>query len=317
MIFLIIVFFILILLSGFYLYGLLSRRKAEAKFPPAGTFVEVEGIKLHYICKGEGEKNVVLLHGGILSAKDYSSVLDLGSQDYRMFSFDRPGYGYSQLPKEERVTAIDQASLLHKALKELKVEKPVIAGHSMSGLVVLAYALQYPDDLSGILLLGAAGYGGKAYPAGDGDLLSCLVNTPIIGHLFLHTFLVPLGKMAMKSMLVQTFAPDPIPDGYIEETKAIWLRPNQFKANRKDILAFSLTARDLSKRYPTIRVPTVVVVGEHDPFNPQQQSYQLHKDIPESDLMLLPNTGHMIPQVRPDAVIEAVGMVWKKSGTYE
>ncbi|CAH0120453.1 MULTISPECIES: alpha/beta fold hydrolase [unclassified Paenibacillus] len=299
------------ILTGLYVYTRLAVRRAEQQYPPKGQFVTVEGIRLHYLKKGDGKQPVVFLHGGILSAHDFDRVLDLaaGEGEYEAYSFDRPGYGYSERPRGERITPIDQARLLHEALRQLGVRKPILVGHSWSGLPVLAYALHYPEDTAGIVLVGAAGYGGKLYPAGDGDPLSKLVATPVVGDLFTATLLRPLGALAMESMVRQTFAPDPVPPGYTEAAQALWLRPAQFKANREDIIAFSPAAYQLSGRYGDIGVPTVIVVGELDPFISKRHSFLFHETIPNSKLTVLPHAAHMIPQAHPEAVLEAIKQV--------
>lgn len=50
----------------------------------------------------------------------------------------------------------------------------------------------------------------------------------------------------------------------------------------------------------------VVGAGANFPFNPEQQSFRLHRDIPTSKLVVLPDTGHMIPHVNPEAVFAAI-----------
>jgi pimeloyl-ACP methyl ester carboxylesterase len=296
-------------LAGLYIYNRRKVREAEALFPPVGQFVTVDGIRLHYICKGEGQP-VVFLHGGILSASDYAQVIDLAATEYQAISFDRPGYGYSERPQKEMVTPIVQARLFRGALKKLGIEKPILVGHSWSGSLVLAYALEYPDELSGIVLLAPAAYGGKAYPAGKMDfLLYRIAAAPVLGNLLASTLLMSLGRILAKPAIHATFSPDPAPADFLNRGKALWPRPGQFIANREDVYTFSPTVDVLSKRYGEIRLPVVIVVGDSDPFHPELQSYSLHQAIPHSKLIVLPDTGHMIPTVRPEAVLEAVRIV--------
>lgn len=287
------------------IFNRIEVKKAEQAYPATGQFVEVENVKLHYVSKGKG-KTIVFLHGGVLSTYDFDQVTKIASRNYHTIVFDRPGYGYSERPKEEPVTPEVQARLLRGALKALAVEKPILVGHSMSGAVVLSYVLNYPEEIDGVILLGAAAYGGKAYPAGDGDSLSKLIHTPIIGHFLLYILLIPIGRVIMKFMLRSTFHPDPVPEEYAKITTALWLRPRQFKANREDILFFSPYVNSISNRYKEIQIPVTIVVGDADPFNKEEQSYRLHKEIPHSKLIELSNIGHMIPQVRPEAVVEII-----------
>lgn len=62
-----------------------------------GSFVTVEGIRLHYMRKGKGVP-VVFLHGGILCADDFKEVMEIAAScGYEAIAFDRPGYGYSEM----------------------------------------------------------------------------------------------------------------------------------------------------------------------------------------------------------------------------
>lgn len=297
---------VVFLAAGLVWYNQYEFKQAEAHFPPNGKFITVEGIKLHYIRKGSG-KPIVFLHGGVLTGNDFEKVMEIAAkQGYQAISFDRPGYGYSERPKNEEVTPFVQARLIHGALKKLGIEKPILVGHSWSGILVLSYALSYPDEVSGIVTLGAVMYK-EGYPAENGDPISAVVTTPIIGDALLHTLLKsPLGTGLAKNILKETFAPEPVPPGYREAALSLWLRPNHFKANREDVLAFSPAAKKISSRYKEIKLPVVIVVGNDDPFGTKEQAYRLKKDIPHAELMILPHVAHMIPQNHPEAVMEAV-----------
>lgn len=132
-------------------------RRAEADHPPAGRFIEVEGVRLHYVERGSGTP-VVLLHGNGTRAEDFrgSGVLDRLAADHRVIAFDRPGYGFSERPKDWTWTPERQADLFIRAFEGLGIERPVVVGHSWGTLVALALALDHPQRVRGLVLL--AGY---------------------------------------------------------------------------------------------------------------------------------------------------------------
>lgn len=303
--------------TGMWGYSNYRVKKDEAKYPPAGRFVEVEGIRLHYISRGAG-RPVVFLHGGILSCCDFERAAEIvAGQGYRAIALDRPGYGHSGRPAGP-VSVDRQAELIHAALKQLGVDRPILVGHSWSGVLVLTYALQFPDDVTGIVALSAAMYK-EGYPAENGDPVSRLATMPIIGSLLLHTLLrSPLGIRMTDGMLRQTFAPEPIPAGYREDVHALWLRPKQFRANREDILAFPPAASKFSLDYGSIKLPVVFAVGEDDPFDVAAQAERLKRDLPHAELVLLPEVAHMIPQNHPELVASLVHrLVSSKPGPLE
>jgi len=81
-------------------------KKAERDNPPAGRFIDVDGVRLHYVEKGEGSP-VVLLHGNTVLLQDFigSGLLDRLAERHRVIAFDRPGFGHSKRPRDRLWTA--------------------------------------------------------------------------------------------------------------------------------------------------------------------------------------------------------------------
>src|ERR671932_2308989 len=89
-----------------------------------GEFVDVEGVRLHYLSRGEG-RPVVLLHGNSGFAHDFASVLEaLDGKEFRALAFDRPGHGFSERPTHDGAMSA-QVGLMRGALKELGVRRPI------------------------------------------------------------------------------------------------------------------------------------------------------------------------------------------------
>ena len=104
-------------LAASYLFVRSKTAQAERDNPPRGKFVEVDGVRLHYLERGSGPA-LVLLHGNGVYATDfeYSGLIDKLSERYRVIAFDRPGYGYSERPRTTLWTPDAQARLLHHAM---------------------------------------------------------------------------------------------------------------------------------------------------------------------------------------------------------
>ena len=112
-------------LGAMIAYNLYRARAAEREHPPTGRFVTVDGVRLHYIDRGEGPP-VVLLHGNVVTAEDFqtSGLLDLLARRHRVIAFDRPGFGYSDRPHGSAWSARAQADLLRDALVVLGIDRP-------------------------------------------------------------------------------------------------------------------------------------------------------------------------------------------------
>ena len=141
--------------------NLVFSKLAERRNPPIGMFIDCDGVRLHYIERGDpAAPCVVLFHGNGSMLQDLviSGLVDLLAQTNRVVCFDRPGFGYSQRPRFRIWNATAQAALFVKALNQLEVRDPVVLGHSWGTLVALALGLRkdYPNPGSragvGVLL---------------------------------------------------------------------------------------------------------------------------------------------------------------------
>ena len=300
------------LLAGSWAYGSWEVRRAEAGFPPEGRFVTVEGVRLHYVCEGEGPP-VVLLHGNAGFVRDYSTtVLDRLARDHRACAFDRPGHGYSERPAGgEAATPAAQARLIREASRELGMEEPLLVGHSWGGALVLAYALEHPDDVSGLVLLGPVAYGRE----GRSSPLYGVLATPVLGDLIQHTVGAGVGPGIVEQSLVEAFSPDPVPPDYLRAAQALWTRPGQQEATAEDSLAVDSAMEAMSPRYGEIRVPVTIVTGDSDRLaDPEQHSYPLHEAIPGSRLVVLPDAGHDVQHTRPEETVDAIRETRERAG---
>ena len=157
------------MLGAAVLYNRQRARAAERKTPPIGRFLDVDGVRLHYIERGEGEP-IVLIHGNGTMIQDFtvSGLVDRLAERYRVIVIDRPGYGYSSRPRQ-LWTPRAHAKLFQRALGQLGVEQAVVLGHSWGTLVAVALALESPSLVRGLVL--ASGY---YYPTLRADTFSVL-----------------------------------------------------------------------------------------------------------------------------------------------
>ena len=129
-------------------------QSAESQNPPAGNFINVDDTQVHYLERGHGTP-LVLLHGNTLRLEDFvaSGLIERLARNYRVLAFDRPGFGYSERPRNRLWTAEAQAALLGQALLQLGVERPIVLGHSWGTLVALELALIPSVDVRKLVLI--------------------------------------------------------------------------------------------------------------------------------------------------------------------
>src|SRR5215212_2900094 len=108
-------------------YAVVQARAAERKTPPVGRFLDVDGVRLHYVEQGQGDP-VVLIHGNGTLIQDFtvSGLVDSLSGRHRVIVFDRPGFGYSTRPRGRIWTPMAQAEVLQRALDVLGVKQAIV-----------------------------------------------------------------------------------------------------------------------------------------------------------------------------------------------
>lgn len=292
-------------LAGAALFVRQRTREAERDNPPQGKFVEVDGIRLHYVERGQGQP-LVLLHGDGSLIRDFelSGLIDLAAQKYRVIAFDRPGYGYSERPRTTVWTPQAQAELLHHALHRLGVEKPILVGHSWGTLVAIALALQSPDYVKSLVLLS-----GYYYPTARLDVpLLSPPAIPLIGDLLRYTISPLIGRMIWPLMKRRIFGPAPVSKRFADNFP-VWmtLRPSQLRATAADAALMIPAAYSLRHRYRELKVPVVIMVGDSDMHaNMHVHSESLHHEIPHSTLHVIRGAGHMIHHLAPQEVMQAI-----------
>jgi pimeloyl-ACP methyl ester carboxylesterase len=291
-------------LAGAALFVQLRARRAEAENPPVGRFIRVDGVRLHYVERGEGQP-LVLLHGNGALVQDFatSGLVELAARQYRVITFDRPGYGYSSRPRSLIWTPEAQAALFRKAFERLRIERPIVLGHSWGTQVAVALGLDHPNSVKSLVLLS-----GYYYPTVRADVaLLSPPAVPGIGDLMRLTVSPLIGRLIWPLLMGKLFGPNPVPEHFEQFPKWMVLRPGQIRAAAAEAALMIPAAARLSRRYRELRVPAVVLAGEGDLVaTTERQSVRLHRDLPGSKLRVLPGVGHMVHHIDPESVLIAI-----------
>lgn len=280
----------------------------ERAHPPSGRMVEVEGGRLHVVELGPAEAPaIVLLHGASGNLEDMRFALgDRLATHYRVILIDRPGHGWSNRPDGAAdASPARQAALIHQALSNIGVRRSIIVGHSWSGALAAAYALAHPEQVTGLVLLSPVTHpwpGGVAF-------INHIAAAPLLGPLFVHTFILPAGYFLLKPGIAAVFAPQTPPHDYAERTAvALILRPSEFRANAQDLVGLKDFVTAQASRYGEIKVPVAIISGD---VTDQIVWTDLHsrgsaRQMPNATLDVLPGIGHMVHYAGPDRIIAAI-----------
>ena len=286
------------------LYTRRQTRDAERRYKPIGQFLTVDGVRLHYVERGEGEP-IVLIHGNGTMIQDFtvSGLVDRLAERYRVIVIDRPGYGYSARPRQ-LWTPRAHAKLFLKALEQLGVEKATLYGHSWGTLVAVALALEAPSLVRG-LVLGSGYY----YPTLRADtFLLSPPAIPVIGDAMRYTISPLVARVMLPGMIKRMFQPAAVPERFDHLfPKALMLRPLQLRAAAEDAALMTPSVMELEQHYRELTIPLTIITGADDQIvDVGRQSARLHRELPGSEFINLPGLGHMIHHLDPDAVANAI-----------
>ena len=263
---------------------------AERRHRVRGRFIELDGVRLHYVERGEGQP-LVMLHGLGSMIDDFilSGLVARLAEHCRVIVIDRPGYGRSSRPRNRVWHPAAQAGLVHRALRHLGVYCPVLFGHSYGATVALAYGLAYPVER----LVLASGY---YYPTVRLDApLLVPPGIPLIGDLMRYTVSPIIGRLLWPAWLRVIFAPAPVPRRFKPFPAWMALRPSQLRAVGEDAALLLPAVAAMKAAYSRVRVPTVLVAGADDRYiSVDSQTRRLHREIGGSELVLVPGAGHMV-----------------------
>ncbi len=283
-----------------------SSRVAHDHARAKSQFVNVDGANFHFVIKGQG-RPVVLIHGNPGSCQDWSRLYTPLSSRYQALAFDRPGHGHSDRPNHNGALTVEvQAKLLCAALDQLRVENPILVGHSWGGALALVYAMLYPRDVAGLVLLAPA-----VYESDDGvSFLSKLPAWPVIGDVMNSLFTPLIGAWLVRTDLAKAFSPDSVPKKYLRHTLSEWTRPKKVKWYSIDDALLNASLPKLSSDYSKVTVPTIILTGDSDQIVPaKENAHRLHEVLPQSELIVLPHTGHQIAFTKPEAVVDAIDRI--------
>lgn len=279
-------------------------KRAERRNPPLGHFLEVDGVRLHYIERGKGEP-LVLLHGNGGMIQDFaaSGLVDTAAKQYRVIVFDRPGYGYSTRPRGRVWTPEAQADLLHRALEKIHVSRAIVLGHSWGASVAVALALKYPESVRRLVL--AAGY---YYPSLRADVVPMgLPAVPVIGDIVRHTISPVAGRLLWPLLMRRIFGPAPVPRKFARFPREMAVRPSQLRASAAESLLMIPDAVSYAGTYADLRMPVVIIAGDEDRHvDTDRQSNRLHRQVKQSVFYRVHGAGHMVHQTATAAVMSAI-----------
>ena len=255
--------------------------------------VQTDDIETYYERRGEGPP-IVFIHGALSDHTAAERQIEAFSEDHTAIAYDVRGHGRTTNPRDEPYSIDRLAEDLHAFVTALNLNRPVICGVSMGGMIAQVYASRYPDHLGGLVL--ADTFTPAFVSRRDRIERNALMNATIriirlVGYDRVKGLVTWFGRK-LEGDNTTSLRAEEFPD--METVAAV----NALEA----ITAFRETEIDLA----SITVPTLILYGEHESSVIRRHVPTLAAAIPNATVLEVPDAGHASPWDNPEFFNRAV-----------
>jgi pimeloyl-ACP methyl ester carboxylesterase len=281
----------------------------------ASAVTSADGTPLHVMEFGAADApaTVVLVHGWTCALQIWTPVIRaLAGDDIRVVAYDLRGHARSGRPDEADYSidahAADLDAVLRATLSD--GQRAVVAGHSLGGMTIVAWAGDHPDDVPQLLagaVLVNTGMDGLIAQSAILQMPEKLAKAREIGGRAVLSAAVPLprGPTPLSYRVVRwiglTKSASPAQIAFCERIVL---------ACKRDVRALcggTLSGIDLYESIASLSVPTVIVGGEDDKLTPPSHVRRLADALPHVvEEIVLEDCGHMGPVSHPERVAEPI-----------
>lgn len=286
-------------------------RRAEKNHRPLGRFTTIGTMHVHYLDRGSGPP-VLVLHGngGVVEEVASSGLVDHLAASHRVIVLDRPGFGLSSRPDRDWGPE-REARFLLALMHQLGIERPVVVAHSWATLAAISLALEDPDSVSGLVLVG-----GYYYPTTRSDVvLQRLVAMPIVGDILRNTLWPLVCRVAAPLAFQRVFAPFAPTDAFLDSYPVpMAVRPSQLTAVADDTVDMPKAAARLCARYAELQIPVDLIAGLEDKMvSTAHHSRRINRELHNSFIDEVPGAGHMVHHAHPQLIERRVAHVFQRA----
>jgi pimeloyl-ACP methyl ester carboxylesterase len=270
---------------------------------PTSSFIFIDGINVHFRDVGKGDA-ILLIHGTGASLHTWEKWINILSTDYRVISFDLPGFGLTGPDPNHNYQISRYTAILDSLMVKLKVDSFHIAGNSLGGLVAWHYTTQFPQKILTLNLIDAAGL---PQPGKKPPFIFQLAKLPVLSTLLQK---VTPKSIIEKSMLDVYKNDQLVTEKLIDRYFELSLREGNRTAfvKRMSQLNEKLVVGDLEN----ITVPVLIQWGKDDRWIPLANAFEFQKLIPKAELIIY-DSGHVPMEENPMETVKDYMIFLKNS----
>jgi pimeloyl-ACP methyl ester carboxylesterase len=258
----------------------------------------VNNINIYYefYPNPNSKKTLVLLHGFLSSTFSFRRLIPFLNKEFQVVSIDLPPFGKSGKSNKFVYSYHNLAQTVIQLISALDLKEITLIGHSMGGQIVLNILHQQPDIAENAVLLCSSSYAKRSrLPLIMGSYIPYF-------HMYVKFWLARSGVMKNLQNVVHdhTMLNDEMLFGYLKP----FLEDEIFLALTRMIRDHEgdLSAETLSQ----ITQPCLLIWGEYDRVVPLSVGKRLKNDLRKSELIILKETGHLVPEERPEDVFHHI-----------
>jgi 3-oxoadipate enol-lactonase len=261
---------------------ILSLGKAVGPDRVEGDAADVNGGQLFYEMGGSGPQAIVLLHDGLVDASGFDEMWPILCKDFRVVRYDRRGYGKSPFAKAPYSQTEDLAAVIAAA----RLERFALVGFSAGGGIALDFALDHPQVVDRLVLIGSGANGQTPSAAANRrenrNFLPILVGNDqgVAANWAKDPWYISHGNAAAKAKALAILKANPQNIRHLPVDPA---RPGP----------------SALPRLPGLSVPTLFIVGDHDFPGIQANAEAARALIPNARRVVVPDAGHALQLERP------------------
>ena len=231
---------------------------------------KIDDIELYYELHGEG-KPIVFSHGWLEDCSIWDSQVEHFAKKYAVILYDHRGHGRSDKPiGDYSVQALSND--LYSLMQKLKLERATLVGFSLGGMAAIIFALEHPDKVSKLVLVGTT---------------AKMTLFPLLIVRVLR-YVLPYKTVARNVCKRRFYKPS---KQIVEDELVRAMRVDSYAAY--ECLKEFTKNYDVRDRVREMEVPTLIIVGEKDKINLEASRY-LNREIKGSELRIVPSSGHTV-----------------------
>ena len=291
---------------GLDAYGPVGRsRWLDVDWRAHQRWVTVDGQAVNVVELGgeepasAGREPVVFVHGLSGSWPNWLEQLPVVGAERRVVAMDLPGFGHSPMPREE-ITISGYGRLLDGLMDELSIDTAVLVGNSMGGFIACELAIGFPQRVERLVLVSAAGLSTSSSPRGERALSAVRRAETALAASAAWVAArsdAATRRARLRELLLSVVVRHPgrLPAALAAEQVRGSGTPGFIQAFE------AVVDYDVRERLPEIACPTLIVWGDRDRLIPVRDAHLFAELIPDSRLVVFPDTGHLAMLERPAA----------------